>query len=69
MIVSCSYFVHLIYIVIYFDLTGNNWMLKNLFLSDKIKKEVAKKMSEDQKDPYVTFKMAGWSTEWPTDLP
>lgn len=55
--------------VIYFDLTGNNWMLKNLSLSDKIKKEVAKKMSKDQKDPYVTFKMTGWSTKWPTDLP
>lgn len=38
-------------------------MLKNLSLSDKIKKEVAKKMSKDQKDPYVTFKMTGWSTE------
>lgn len=38
-------------------------MLKNLSLSDKIKKEVAKKMSKDQKDPYVTFKMAGWSAQ------
>lgn len=36
-------------------------MLKNLSLSDKIKKEVAKRMSKDQKDPYVTFKMAEWS--------
>lgn len=44
-------------------------MLKNLSLSDKIQKEVAKKMSKDQKDPYVTFKMTGWSTKGPTDLP
>lgn len=38
-------------------------MLKNLSLSDKIKKEVEKKMSKDQKNPYVTFKMTRWSTE------
>lgn len=47
MIVFCFYFVYLIYIVIYFDLIGNNWMFKNFFLLDKIKKEVVKKMLKD----------------------